>query len=342
MNELENVIDAELVEDGLNAIVGTANLNALEEGDPQVAWLLVQANNLQAQSDRALSDALMSALESGDYLTKAKAKAKHGTWLQWLEQCWEFHPRIAQRNMKLARERNRVLELASQSQPDSNAIARSHLTITEATRLLAAADVETEEDSNAIGRSHLDEEEEAEQPAKTPNLRSLNPTNELYTPIEIVERLIRFMQIDLDPCCNPGKPIIPAAHHIRATDKEHGLILPWSGSVFINPPYSPDETTDTSLKDWAVHGMRSLLDCDQQIWLVPNYSAEEWFEVLARRGPAICTINHRLRFIGSDGKPMGSARFSSVLMYFGDDPFGFADCFGDLGRVWLEMGGEGE
>ena len=44
--------------------------------------------------------------------------------------------------------------------------------------------------------------------------------------------------IDLDPCSNSREiPNVPAARHYTAQD--NGLVQPWEGRVFLNPPFGP-------------------------------------------------------------------------------------------------------
>jgi hypothetical protein len=61
-------------------------------------------------------------------------------------------------------------------------------------------------------------------------------TNEHYTPVDVVEASRRLMgNIDLDPasCAAANKRVQAARYYNRRDD---GLIKPWSGRVFVNPP----------------------------------------------------------------------------------------------------------
>ena len=45
--------------------------------------------------------------------------------------------------------------------------------------------------------------------------------------------------IDLDPASNSREiPNVPAAKHY--TDQDNGLLQPWVGRVFLNPPFGPE------------------------------------------------------------------------------------------------------
>jgi hypothetical protein len=54
------------------------------------------------------------------------------------------------------------------------------------------------------------------------------------TPPHIIQSLGNF---DLDPCASIDRPWDTAAHHYTVEDD--GLIQPWFGRVWCNPPYGP-------------------------------------------------------------------------------------------------------
>lgn len=62
-----------------------------------------------------------------------------------------------------------------------------------------------------------------------------NETDEWYTPSWIFKAL--SIEFDLDPC-SPGQPpsTVTAKRHL--TKVENGLTAEWSGSVWLNPPFS--------------------------------------------------------------------------------------------------------
>ena len=64
-------------------------------------------------------------------------------------------------------------------------------------------------------------------------------STEHYTPQYILDAVIACMgAIDLDPASNSREiPNVPAARHYTAQD--NGLVQPWVGRVFLNPPFGP-------------------------------------------------------------------------------------------------------
>lgn len=63
--------------------------------------------------------------------------------------------------------------------------------------------------------------------------RSAKPTDEWYTPKEIIDALGKF---DLDPCA-PVYPLWKTADVMYNKDND-GLRQEWFGRVWLNPPYS--------------------------------------------------------------------------------------------------------
>lgn len=59
--------------------------------------------------------------------------------------------------------------------------------------------------------------------------------DDYYTPAWVFERM--GLTFDLDVCAPPGGvPWVPAARYL--TQADDGLVAPWEGRVWMNPPYS--------------------------------------------------------------------------------------------------------
>jgi len=152
-------------------------------------------------------------------------------------------------------------------------------------------------------------------------------TPEWYTPPAIIETVVDFFDaIDLDPCSNSkSTPNVPAAQHW--TQDDNGLIAPWHGRVYVNPPYGRE------IGGWvarAVHAYERR-EIEAAILLVPARTDTEWFRRL--RDFPICFIGGRVRFIGPDGEA-DAAPFPSALIYIGDETERYARTVAHLGDVW--------
>lgn len=155
-------------------------------------------------------------------------------------------------------------------------------------------------------------------------------TPEHYTPKLILDAVVACAgAIDLDPCSNPGKPNVPAARHFTAIDD--GLTQPWSGRVFMNPPYGQD------IVEWIAKFVAEWRrDMSEGFALVPSRTDTEWFETLttANDDLVVCFVRGRLTFIGNDDP----APFPSMVAYLGPKHDRFAEVFGQIGSLWVRPG----
>jgi hypothetical protein len=130
-------------------------------------------------------------------------------------------------------------------------------------------------------------------------------TDEWLTPPEITAELGPF---DLDPCSPVVRPWATATTHL--TIEDDGLVQPWAGRVWLNPPYGPQ--TGVWLKKLAEHG--------DGIALVFARTETEMFHAYAwQRADAMLFLKGRLHFHDVTGK---RAKFNSgapsVLLAYGE------------------------
>ena len=150
-------------------------------------------------------------------------------------------------------------------------------------------------------------------------------TPEWYTPQHIVQRVIAlFGRINLDPCSNSSDPAlanVPADAYWTLAD--NGLVQPWHGRVYMNPPYGDE------IAGWVgrMRGAYETGEISEAVALLPARTDTAWFQSLADY--RMCFIRGRLKFSGSEN----SAPFPSAVVYVGADAALFFDCFGDLGFV---------
>jgi DNA N-6-adenine-methyltransferase (Dam) len=136
---------------------------------------------------------------------------------------------------------------------------------------------------------------------------------------------------DLDPCSNShDRPNVEARKHYTAADD--GLAQPWSGRVFLNPPYGRD------ISQWIekLRAEWSRGEVSEAIALLPSRTDTEWFDTLTKGtdDAVICFLDRRLTFVGnSDPAP-----FPSMAVYFGPRHDVFARVFLDMGSLWQRPG----
>jgi DNA N-6-adenine-methyltransferase (Dam)/Protein of unknown function (DUF3102) len=292
-------------------------------------------------AQHAVQSAFEHARQAGERLAEAKAMLGHGQWLPWLRANCGLSARTAQSYMQLAKglpntqtsahltSVSKALELV-RAKPDPVRYYHEDVPQPE-TVTVQYWERETVLPAVVVPRYVEAEEEEAHH---SRGVRMIEPplmavhhsseTSEHYTPRVIIDVVIAFMGgIDLDPCSNPGEPIVPAAKHY--TEEDDGLAQEWCGRVYMNPPYG------TVIEAWVRKLQSEYIagNVTQAIALVPSRTDTVWFRAL-RDYPA-CFIAGRLTFVGNDA----SAPFPSAVFYLGDDPDAFEAAFDGLGDVWV-------
>ncbi len=126
-------------------------------------------------------------------------------------------------------------------------------------------------------------------------------TDTWLTPPHIIKALGPF---DLDPCGFRGYHV--AAEHYY----EKGLLRPWHGFVWLNPPYS-------EVGDW----LDRLADHGNGIALVFARTETKWFQRIAPQATSVFFPAGRFTFMRSDfTMPAGNSGGPSCLMSFGEKP----------------------
>jgi hypothetical protein len=125
--------------------------------------------------------------------------------------------------------------------------------------------------------------------------------DEWFTPRELIERLGPF---DLDPATSEDRPWDTAAHHLTAG----GLEAPWSGFVWLNPPYSDIRPWLAKLSEHKGGG----------IALVPAATGAVYWQLhVYPYKPTLHFLSGRPRFVRADGSTPGPAAFYCVLIGYG-------------------------
>lgn len=107
--------------------------------------------------------------------------------------------------------------------------------------------------------------------------------------------------IDLDPCAGVDTNI--GTNNYRLEDGRDGLILPWGGFVFCNPPFSQKELWIERMK---THGTGILL--------LPERGSTPWHGPCAESCTYHFTMGKKINFGGGSSNPTGS-----TLFLFGED-----------------------
>jgi hypothetical protein len=130
---------------------------------------------------------------------------------------------------------------------------------------------------------------------------------EWYTPPAVFDAL--GLEFDLDPCSPAGGLAwVPARRHFSVRDD--GLLQPWSGRVWMNPPYGPH--TEAWMRKLAAHG--------DGVALVFARTDTRWFHETVGCAHAVCFIAGRLAFVAGDGRiDTATAGAPSCLIAYGQE-----------------------
>lgn len=157
--------------------------------------------------------------------------------------------------------------------------------------------------------------------------------NEWYTPVEYLEAARAVMDgIDLDPasCAEANKTVQAGRYY---TQEENGLLHPWSGRVWCNPPYTQTRPGQSSVKAWVeklVASYRMGL-VSEAVCLVPNDTSTQWFSWLWEF--VVYFPSRRIQFHIPGKARREQPSFGTCFVYLGEQEQRFTDVLGQFGRI---------
>lgn len=170
--------------------------------------------------------------------------------------------------------------------------------------------------------------------------------DESYTPVDVVEDARDIMGgIDLDPFSNPiaQKWVAAKTHYTKA---QNGLVRPWKGRCWFNPPFTVEVLEPAVAKLLvALAGKDAAHDVTDCVG-VTNQSDAAWWHRLARKATAICQVGGlpedeeagRVNFRQPDGRggyrETRGNRFAQTFWYFGSRLNLFEERFEKRGTIF--------
>lgn len=164
-----------------------------------------------------------------------------------------------------------------------------------------------------------------------------NKSNEWYTPSRYIEAARKVMgEIDLDPAsCEIANRTVKATRYYAQA--ENGLMQPWYGRVWLNPPYGrvrPELTgsTQSYQKAFALKLIGEYLSgrVEQAILLSLGNPNCTWFQPFFDY--LICFQRGTIDFIKSNGEE-GHFGFPLSFVYLGSNETAFIEYFSEFGRI---------
>ena len=125
------------------------------------------------------------------------------------------------------------------------------------------------------------------------------------TPIRVFRCLERiFGKFDLDPCTEDNHLNVPNFY----TPKDNGLIQPWFGNVYVNPPYN-------EVYRWVRKAITEVKSgrATRVVMLIASRTDTRWFhDIVLPYASWIMFVRGRIRFDGAKN----SAPFPSLVVVF--------------------------
>ena len=128
-------------------------------------------------------------------------------------------------------------------------------------------------------------------------------TAEWGTPQDFFDRLDALFHFTLDPCASEENH--KCAQYF--TKETNGLIQPWHGQVFMNPPYGKEIPKWMEKAESEAQLAASVVVC-----LVPSRTDTRWFQRAFKQAAAIVFLPGRLTFQGATSP----APFPSALVIY--------------------------
>lgn len=148
--------------------------------------------------------------------------------------------------------------------------------------------------------------------------------NEWYTPPEYIEGARQAMGgIDLDPASSAiANQTVQATTFYTAADD--GLSKPWSGRVWLNPPYA--QPLVAQFVD-AISDRYDAGEITAACVLVNNATETAWCQRLMDSMSAMLLIKGRIKFLDEKGDPSGAPLQGQILFYLGKDVAAFCQAY---------------
>lgn len=127
-----------------------------------------------------------------------------------------------------------------------------------------------------------------------------------FTPRYFFDALGDF---DLDPCTQSFRPFDTAQKHYEHDKGCDGLELPWSGRVWLNPPYGKNTR----------HWLNRLRQHGNGIALVFTAFETSWGQDHVRTADGIFLLAGRVSFIDENGNKRNNAGKGSCLIIYGQE-----------------------
>ena len=157
----------------------------------------------------------------------------------------------------------------------------------------------------------------------------LTGNTEWYTPEADINRCRKVMGgIDLDPASNDyAQEMVKAGKFY--TEGDNGLEQPWTGRVFLNPPYKMPLVQQFAAKLCEEYEAGAV---SQAVLLTDSATDTHWWQGAAKAASLVCFTEGRIKFYNPSGVG-GSPTRGQTFLYFGGRVDRFYAEFAEVGLV---------
>jgi len=165
-------------------------------------------------------------------------------------------------------------------------------------------------------------------------------SDQWYTPPEIIDRARAALggTIDTDPAsCAQANKWIGAGHWYSINVDGLARTHPWSGTVWLNPPYGSGDHSAAAFVRRLVDELRATNVTAAITCLNLNSACANWFDTVWDNAQAHLIYRGRVDFIHPTERGSSPSK-GTILSYFGPRADLFAQQFGSLGRLIIVAG----
>lgn len=266
-------------------------------------------------------------LAAGQHLVEAKDALEHGEWGKLTgettgEGMLPFSARTAQMLMNVANDARLLNPNHGSDLPNSwrTLYELTHLTDSEFDKGIETGVINPEMERKDVAMLQLGKGK--------PFVTQWSGNNEWYTPELYIKAAKKVMGgIDLDPAsCEYAQKIIKARKWYSEDDD--GLQYPWTGRIWLNPPYKTPAPFVDKLIEASKTGAQGIL-------LTNNNTDTVWWHDAVNASTGVCFTRGRISFYNKAGEA-SSPTNGQTFFYFGKQGNVFSEIFGEFGFV-LEL-----
>lgn len=136
----------------------------------------------------------------------------------------------------------------------------------------------------------------------------MKESDRYFTSPEIMALVLeQWGEVDLDPCWDPLS-IVVATNRYDIREGQDGLVLPWTGKVFLNPPYSDPAP-------WLARAAQHAAAGGEVLAIVNAGTGTKTWMKHVWPYTRVCFLSPRPKFSRPSGKETWNSADSAVLYY---------------------------